>query len=538
MESVRSRLLLPASVPHVIKTLRTLYGRPELIIRSLMNKIQQVPPPRHDRLETLSNFGLSVQNLVDHLKAASQQSHLSNPVLLQELVEKLPGSMRLNWAIFKNKRQAPNLETFGEFMSGLVTAASEVSFEFPGLSCTSKSDKRKLGGSGVVHTHSADRTLPVAPDGSSNSSKADRPCWACGRTGHRVADCHHFKAADLDERWKLVHEKGLCRTCLNSHGKWPCRSWNGCGIEGCRQKHHTLLHSPAQSPEHLGVSASHVSSGGLKWPLFRIVPVVLSSNNNCQTIFAFIDEGSSYTLVEESVASQLGIKGRPEPLTLQWTGNVKRHEPKSQRIQANICGKGCNAQYKLVDARTVSRPVLPSQTLKYGSLAQRFPHLRGLPLQDYELVQPKLLMGLDNLRLCVPLKLREGGPTDPIGAKCRLGWSIYGCIPGQSTQKAVVNFHVAAVADPDRELNEQFRDFVTLENTGVLGSLEIPESNDDKRARELLMNTTRRIPDEPGYETELLWRTDNPLFPDSYPMAVRRLEGLERKLQKDPNLKK
>ncbi|XP_062713890.1 uncharacterized protein LOC134290723 [Aedes albopictus] len=536
MESVRSRLLLPASVPHVIKTLRTLYGRPELIIRSLMNKIQQVPPPRHDRLETLINFGLSVQNLVDHLKAASQQSHLLNPVLLQELVEKLPGSMRLDWAIFKNKRQAPNLETFGEFMSGLVTAASEVSFEFPGLSCTSKSDKWKLGGSGVVHTHSADRTLPVAPDGSSNSSKADRPCWACGRTGHRVADCHQFKAADLDKRWKLVHEKGLCRTCLNSHGKWP--SWNGCGIEGCRQKHHNLLHSPAQSPEHLGVSANHVSSGGLKWPLFRIVPVVLSSNNNSQTIFAFIDEGSSYTLVEESVASQLGIKGRPEPLTLQWTGNVKRHEPKSQRIQSNICGKGCNAQYKLADARTVSRLVLPSQTLKYGSLAQRFPHLRGLPLQDYELVQPKLLIGLDNLRLCVPLKLREGGPTDPIGAKCRLGWSIYGCIPGQRTQKAIVNFHVAAVADPDRELNEQFRDFVTLENTGVSGSLEIPESNDDKRARELLMNTTRRIPDEPGYETGLLWRTDNPLFPDSYPMAVRRLEGLERKLQKDPNLKK
>lgn len=49
-EAVRSRLLLPANVPQVMNTLRTLYGRPELLIRSLHEKIRRTPGPRHDRI--------------------------------------------------------------------------------------------------------------------------------------------------------------------------------------------------------------------------------------------------------------------------------------------------------------------------------------------------------------------------------------------------------------------------------------------------------------------------------------------------------
>lgn len=354
LESVKSRLLLPASVPHVIQTLRTLYGRPELIIRSLMSKIQHVAAPRHDRLETLIQFGLSVQNFVDHLKAANHQNHLSNPVLMQQLVEKLPGSMKLDWAVFKNKNQPANLETFGDFMSGLVTAASEVSFDLPGLSNNiSKNDRHKPRDFGAVYSHSGERAPFTSTDGAPNNTKASKPCAACGRAGHRVSDCHQFQNASVDERWELVQQKGLCRTCLNSHGKWSCRSWNSCGIEGCRQKHHTLLHTDSPRLENLGISASHVSSEEFKWPLFRIVPVTLFNNDNSQTIFAFIDEGSSYTLLEESVATQLETSGQIEPLTLQWTGNVKRVEPKSQRVQIETANR--SGQFETVCAAEVAR---------------------------------------------------------------------------------------------------------------------------------------------------------------------------------------
>lgn len=55
--------------------------------------------------------------------------------------------------------------------------------------------------------------------------------------------------------------------------------------------------------------------------------------------------------------------------------------------------------------------------MKYQEFAQRFPHMRGLPIEGYECVEPKQLLGLNNLRPCVPLKVRKRGPRDPIGGR-------------------------------------------------------------------------------------------------------------------------
>ncbi|XP_058456561.1 uncharacterized protein LOC131433958 [Malaya genurostris] len=445
--------------------------------------------------------------------------------------------MRLSWGEFKGRHQVANLETFGKFMSGLVNAASEVTYDLPNFGNQVRSEKRKSKETSVSYTHSSAIVPSENADRTVRNHHTGKTCFACGREGHRVVECSQFKAASVDERWKLVKQKSLCRTCLNSHGKWPCRSWTGCEIDGCRQKHNTLLHSSLPPVRSVSVSASHVSSGEFNWPLFRVVPVILYGRSRSRLVFGFIDEGSSYTLLDQSIAQLLDVSGSNEPLTLQWTGNVSRVESESQRVQLDISGKTGNQRYRLNNVRTIRRLLLPSQTLRYHDLARRFPHLQGLPLDDYELVQPQLLIGLDNLRLCVPLKLREGGPRDPIGAKCRLGWSIYGCIPGQSSRTAIVNFHLGTVSDSDREMNEQLRNYFALENFGVTVPSAILESSDEKRAKQILKETTRRTQSGIGFETGLLWNTDNPEFPDSYLMAVRRMESLERRLEREPVLR-
>lgn len=186
-EAVRSRLLLPANVPHVVETLRTLYGRPELLIRSLHEKIRKTPGPRHDRPETILEFGLVVQNFVDHLLAAQQGEHLSNPMLLQELVEKLPGPMRMDWAVFKGQQPRATIVLFGEFMSKLVKAASEVSFELPGLFKDLNDGKHQRAKERVrIQTHSTEEksTFKLANSG---SRKAPKPCAIAKATGWQNA---------------------------------------------------------------------------------------------------------------------------------------------------------------------------------------------------------------------------------------------------------------------------------------------------------------------------------------------------------------
>lgn len=533
LETVRSRLMMPAGVPHVIKTLQMRFGRPELIIRSLLERVRRVPAPKSERLDTLIDFGLAVENLVVHLQAAKQENHLTNPVLLQELISKLPAQLRLDWARYKLLHQDNTLVAFGEFMNELIQAASEVSFDLP-VSSPARAEKPRDREKAFVYAHDA-----VETESRNNGvmRKIPKPCIVCGATGHRLAECEEFEAKGIQERMQIVRQHNLCRTCLNFHQKWPCRTWQGCGMEGCREKHHFLLHPPTPtSSTHLSSSHTAVISQNCdRYPYFRILPVVVSFAGKQETIFAFVDEGSSSTLLDHSIAEQLGLDGPKEPLTLQWTGNVARQESKSKRVRFQIAGAGKGAVFQIEGAHTVERLLLPKQSLSYGALAERYPHLRGLPIADYEQAEPKVLIGLDNLRLCIPLKIREGYHHEPIAAKCRLGWTIYGYSACAPMPTVSINFHAPAASDVDYELNEQLNDYFSLDQLGTKPVGEVPESEEDKRSRMILEKTTRRVSGR--FETGLLWKSDDIVFPDSFPMAVQRLKSLERKLSREPSLR-
>lgn len=132
LEAVRSRLLLPPSVPLVIEVLYKLYGKPEILINSLMKKVRNVQPPKADNLSTIISFGLAIQNLTDHIRISGQVSHMVNPMLLQELVEKLPTSLKMQWGAYKRSFNNINLSTFNEFMISLVDIASDLTISVDG----------------------------------------------------------------------------------------------------------------------------------------------------------------------------------------------------------------------------------------------------------------------------------------------------------------------------------------------------------------------------------------------------------------------
>ncbi|XP_062716224.1 uncharacterized protein LOC134291885 [Aedes albopictus] len=535
LEAVRSRLLCPASVPHVIRTLEMRYGRPETLIRSMTERVHRLPSLRTNDLDGIIEFGLVVDNLVQHLKNAGQQTHLTNPSLLHDLVGKLPVDYKLKWSAYKSMRLDVDLSTFGQFMSTLVELAYDVADDFPYIEKVPKQSQRNKERS-FVQTHMESDT-PSRSELASSSNSVTRipkkPCVVCHTEGHRVAECSRFKAMDISGRLNVVQQSGVCRSCLNFHGRWPCKTAKECGVNDCRLKHHQLLHSPSTAID-TAFSTSHLSESiASAGPLFRIIPVTLYGKDCEVNVYAFVDEGSKITLLEDAVADQLGLVGPTEPLNLQWTGNIKRSEPNSRRISAEISAKGSSRQYQLTNARTVGGLLLPSQTVCYEEMCSRYPHLRGLPIQSYEKVSPKLLIGLDNLKLTVPLKIREGRWVEPIAAKSRIGWSIYGCATTLATT-VVCGLHFGGWTDQEQDLNKLVRDYISLDNTGVTHPTTHLESKEDQRAKMLLQTTTRRIGN--AFETGLLWKVDEVRFPNSYGMAYKRMCSLEKRLNKESTL--
>lgn len=227
LEYVRSRLLLPELVPKVIETLEMLYGRPTVLINSLISKVQSIPAPEMERLETIIDYGMAIQNLFDHLTALDQTTHLQNPTLLHELEAKLPAQMQLEWIRFRREHGPSSLKTLHEFMSEVVETACEVTFVGSKLqSCRARNDG-----------YDSDETVATNSEVGNNSY-----CFVCQQQNHCVEDCNVFRSYEVCRRWRLVGDLKLCRCCLNRHTARVCRRACECGIDRCHLLHHPLLH--------------------------------------------------------------------------------------------------------------------------------------------------------------------------------------------------------------------------------------------------------------------------------------------------------
>ncbi|XP_065095606.1 uncharacterized protein LOC135717443 [Ochlerotatus camptorhynchus] len=535
LEAVRSRLLLPESVPYVMETLHKFYGRPEILISSLLKKVRNVPPPKSDNLGTIVVYGLSIQNLVDHIILADQQAHLSNPMLLQELIDKLPTSLKMQWGTFKQAFVHVNLATFNSFMSGLVNLASELNIGVDSAQNHHRQPRvEKLKQKEKLFTHASE--APSVPKKESTVGEStSKACSYCEKDGHQILNCSSFKSLDIGGRWKAMRQKNLCRLCLIPHRKWPCRSKKECGVDGCRVRHHMLLHSSsndAADGAKSGETVHHNHHHTKSFSLFRYLPVTLYGDGKQVETFVFLDDGSSSTLLEEGIAAQLGIEGEPDNLWLSWTGKISRHEKTSKRLSVKISGAGKKEKFQLSNVRTVHELGLPSQTLHYTELSNTFPHLQGLPVASYVNVKPGMIIGLEHVRLLTSLKNREGNSSEPVATKTRLGWCVYGRNNGSEGSIEQLNLH-ACEEMSNSNLHDSMRKFFAVEDAVLTKQLE---SEEDKRARSILEATTVRRGTR--MEAGLLWRKDNVNFPDSFQMAVSRLRGLEKRLAKDPELRR
>ena len=529
LEAVRCRLMLPSSVPEVIETLRIMFGRPELVVHTLLTKLRNEPSPKAEKLESLVTFALSVQIICATMEASGLITHLSNPTLIQELTDKLPSQIKLNWAMFKQSVPTITLSTFSNWLFQIAKAASDVTLTINDSNSSTKvQNKEKSFQHSHVNEYKASK---------STESKTITKCKACNKVNHAVKACRTFADFNISQRWKCVRDRKLCIRCLGGHNVQKCRETGVCGKDGCSRKHNPLLHNSASTndsncntPENVVTCHNQRQQGAT---LFRIVPVKLYGPETTLETFAFLDEGSSLTLIEEELANDLNLNGTPSSLCLRWTADMVRNEEASKRVSLRISGSHHNAkEFRISDARTVKKLSLPKQSLNEN--ISTYTHLRQLPINTFDNAIPKILIGIDNWQLGVPLRVKEGNWDDPVATKTRLGWVIHGKQRGLPANHNVHHFHVCECKD-DNSLHKLVKDYFSIESLGIRVSETNLESKDDQRVKNIL--TTGTIRKNGFYETRLIWKCDNIKLPQSFEMARLRLTCLENRMDKDPTLK-
>ncbi|XP_065089851.1 uncharacterized protein LOC135711035 [Ochlerotatus camptorhynchus] len=385
LEAVKCRLLHPSNVGGVLSTLKMLYGRPEAIVQAIVKKVRALPSPNIDRLETVVNFALTVENLVATIQACEVHDFVYNASLRYELVERLPSTLKLDWAKHSRNKPNPNLLDFSSWLYSTAEDASAVMASVSGDSRPRSSKK-----DGFLNVHSETES-------------------SCNR---------------------LYTASSKAKATASSESEKQC-------------------------------------------------PILQA--------YAFIDDGSELSLMDQSLAEELGLKGPRKSLCLKWTGETQRLENASQL------------------------------TLLYSVIQEKYQHLARLPIESYENACPRILIGLDNLSLGHPLKCRERQPQEPIAVKTRLGWTICKCNKYS-----------------DEDLHQAVKNYFALDSIGIVKPDRLLQSQGDQRAQMLLETLTKAR--NGRYESGLLWKYDNVRLPDSKPMALKRWECLDRRMKHDPLL--
>ena len=546
-EAVASLLYTATDPEDVMKTLEQRFGRPELIVQQILGDIRRLPQPSAAPTD-LNAFATKVQNAVCAITNV-KRDYLQGTSLAQAILNKMGRDLRTRWCDYAERHADEEKEPIVLTLSRFLMQEADKTMKYDLLPEAAVATKKETKAAAASTTRKRNKETVYA------AAEETKDTCLCCKGDHDTQKCPKLRNMDVDSRWAWARTENVCFRCMKRrHRRGSCKA-KSCGTRGCRRPHHALLHteptttateaSPApeetaqrESTEEAAVMTT-AAQEKKQSILLKMCPVTVAGPGGEIATYALLDEGSTVTLIDEGLASQLRLDGPRRPLKIQGV-NASQPEPESRTVKLRVRGRNMD-DFHHIRARTVKGLRIRAQSIPRD--ITDFDHLRDLAEEvTTGRAVPRLLIGADHWHLIITRDARIGRRREPVASRTELGWVIHGVAPRielRQDEHEVFHAYVAGRDVRTREREEDIRRVEELVKTHfkieALGvSLAKKMKPEDKRATEIFNNTVKKVDEH--YETGLVWRHDNTSMPPSYACAAKRLRSLEKKMDQSATL--
>ncbi|XP_076549204.1 uncharacterized protein LOC143306713 [Osmia lignaria lignaria] len=462
-----------------------------------------------------------VQKHVRALDALKEPVDHWNTLLVEIISQKLNNVIREKWEEFSGESVSP---TFKELITFLQRRAQfeDVKSHQDFVGAQNLSDRKPS------HAHVKQRSQHAYPTATANHS-----CSHC-RGKHSIHNCETFKKLSPSARFEAAKKATLCINCLRpNHRVMDC---TGAPCRKCHKKHNTLLHFEKQPPEATSASEpvsssqsvvnlhAQVSSEGL---LATAMVDIVNAQGKSKTCRAFLDAGSQAHFITESVASFLRLPRKSVDISVSGVEDI------STEIKHSVSAilKSRFSKYsKTLEFLVLNRITKPMPSIAVNQTNLDIPN--NVVLADPKFYDPSQIEVLIGVKLfykllCVGQISLKNHP-EAVLQKTQLGWIVAGEINGSSSRNAV-QCHFTTHSTP---LDATLTKFWELEN---IPSVKVLSQEEQACEAHFKSNTQRNS--EGRYIVRLPFNENKENLGESRSMALRRFHFLEKRFEKNPQLK-
>ncbi|KRZ58650.1 hypothetical protein T02_12865 [Trichinella nativa] len=319
--------LTPENYSQAVDILKKRFGRPRQVIREHLAALWREPACRE---MTTQGIQALVDDVTKHLRCLTALDRDPfagrlpvSEALMPMLRDKFPPALIRAWDTNIGPEatdEEDNLQKFLEFAQWQAGLLSTSMGEETKPSASRQEERTPSSKPLRPERRSVDRIRSTA---AALAVVAAKGCPFCSG-GHKAEACEKFQQADLPGRRDMARTKEVCFRCLETgHMAKGCREGRPCGVDGCRQRHHRLLHPSSTTKSPRSARSGRARQGLLA---ARGVPGV-----NC-----LFDTGAEVSFIRKDVADVLGLTGPHERCRFTTLGGRVGPERRWRRVEFRL----------------------------------------------------------------------------------------------------------------------------------------------------------------------------------------------------------